>query len=330
MTDEKVLELLKEAGDEYCSGTAISEQLKISRTAIWKAVTKLKEQGYQIESVPNRGYRLVGSPDRISQGELAGQLKGCTVGRNLICLDSVDSTNNYAKQLANEGAPGGTVVVADQQTGGRGRMGNAFDSPSGKGLYLTVLLRPEMEPAQTVNLTAWAAVAVCDALEQITGVRPGIKWTNDIIMQHRKVCGILTEMGLEAESGQLQYVIVGIGINVSQTEEDFGPELAEKAVSLAQAGYPAVRRADLAAALIRALDRMVCAFPREKETWLARYRKDCVTVGHQVRLVQKGNEKIAFAREIDDQFALVVTEADGTESIVSAGDVSVRGLLGYV
>ncbi len=329
MTQEKVLEILKAAGGGYCSGAAISRELGLSRTAVWKAVARLKEEGYVIDSAPNRGYRLEQSPDRLSQGELAGALAGCTVGSNLICLDSVDSTNSYAKRLADEGAPHGTVVLAETQLGGRGRLGNSFSSPAGKGLYLSAILRPEMEPVQAVNLTAWTAVTVCNALERATGVRPGIKWTNDIILNGRKLCGILTEMGLEAESGRLQFVVVGIGINVSQTEEDFGEELAQKAISLAQAGY-SLRRAELAAAVIRDLDRLDRDFPQEKQAYLERYRRDCLTVGRPVRLLQRGAVREAFAQGIDDQFALVVRLPDGTEQTVTSGDVSVRGLEGYI
>ncbi|MCD8004535.1 MAG: biotin--[acetyl-CoA-carboxylase] ligase [Oscillospiraceae bacterium] len=329
MTQEKVLEMLKAAGGGYCSGTAISRELGLSRTAVWKAVARLKEEGYVIGSVPNRGYRLERSPDRLSQGELAGALAGCAVGSSLICLDSVDSTNNYAKRLANEGAPHGTVVLAEAQLGGRGRQGNSFSSPAGKGLYLSAILRPELEPAQAVNLTAWIAVAVCDGLERAVGVRPGIKWINDIILNGRKLCGILTEMGLEAESGRLQFVVVGIGVNVSQAEEDFGEDLAPKAVSLAQAGYP-LRRAELAAAIIRELDRLAKAFPQEKQSYLERYRRDCLTVGRPVRLLQRGTTQEAFAQGIDDQFGLVVRLPDGTEQTVTSGDVSVRGLEGYI
>ncbi len=329
MTQEKVLEMLKAAGGAYCSGAMLSRELGVSRTAVWKAVTRLKEEGYVIDSAPNRGYRLEQSPDRLSQGELAGALTGCTVGSSLICLDSVDSTNNYAKRLANEGAPHGTVVLSEVQLEGRGRMGNSFSSPAGKGLYLSAILRPQLEPAQAVNLTAWTAVAVCTAVEQAVGVRPGIKWTNDIILQNRKLCGILTEMGLEAESGRLQFVVVGIGLNVSQTEEDFGEQLRQKAISLQQAGYT-LRRAELAAAIIRALDTLAGDFPGEKQRYLEQYRRDCLTAGQPVRLLQNGTQREAFALRIDDQFALVVRLPDGTEQTVTSGEVSVRGLQGYV
>lgn len=330
MTRDHVLALLKKNGESYCSGEKMSQALGLSRAAIWKAVETLRQEGYVITSVPNRGYRLEGSPDRLSAGELSGALSGCTIGENLICLDSVDSTNNYAKKLADQEAPHGTVILTEQQTGGRGRQGKSFSSPAGKGLYLSVLLRPELPPMEVVNLTAWTAVAICDAIEEVIGERPGIKWTNDIVLHNKKLCGILTEMGLEAESGQLQYVVIGAGINVSQSREDWGEELSPIAISLEQALGRSIRRADLAAAVIRSLDRMIQDFPHRKEEYLERYRTDCLTTGHEVRLIQKGNSRTAFAETIDDEFALVVRWPDGTREAITAGDVSVRGLLGYV
>lgn len=330
MTRERVLARLKESEGGYCSGEGISRELGLSRAAVWKAIESLRKDGYLITSQANRGYRLEASPDRLSPGELAAALRGCTVGCELICLNSVDSTNNYAKQKADEGAPHGTVVLTEQQTGGRGRQGKSFASSAGKGLYLSALLRPQLPPMEVINLTAWTAVAVCSAVEDVIGERPGIKWTNDLILRGKKLCGILTEMGLEAESGQLQYVVAGIGINVSQTSADWGKELSPIAISLEQALGRPVRRADLAAAVIRRLDEMMGDFPEKKAEYLARYRADCVTTGHEVRLIEKGQTRIAFAEGIDDDFALVVRHEDGTRETVTAGDVSVRGLLGYL
>ncbi len=330
MTREAVLSLLKEAGDSYCSGQSMSRTLGISRAAVWKAIDALRQEGYEISSVPRRGYRLERSPDRLSAGELTGALRGLTLGQNIICLDSVDSTNNYAKKLADRGAPHGTVVLTDCQTAGRGRRGNSFVSPEGKGLYLSVLLRPNLPPVDVINLTAWIAVAVCDAVEQVIGRRPGIKWTNDLILQSKKLCGILTEMSLEAETGELQYVVAGIGINVSQSEADFGTEVSSLAISLEQALGRKIRRADLAVAVLGALERMMNDFPHQKAAWLERYRADCLTLGREVRLIRRGEAQIAFAQTIDEDFALVVRHENGTVETVTAGDVSVRGLLGYV
>lgn len=330
MTKETVLALLKEKAGGYCSGEEMSRALGLSRAAVWKAVEGLRQEGYEISSAPHRGYRLERSLDQIRSGELSGALRGCTVGSNLVCLDSVDSTNTYAKQLAVQGAPHGTVVLAETQTGGRGRTGKRFASPAGKGLYLSALLRPQLPPARVVELTAWTAVALCGAVEEVCGARPGIKWTNDLILQNRKLCGILTEMSMEAESDAVQYVVVGAGFNVSQSAEDFGPELAGVAVSLEQALGRPVRRTDLAAAVIRGLDRLAADFPGKKAEYLERYRRDCLTTGRQIRLIRHGESRTAFAEEIDDSFALVVRWPDGSREAVAAGDVSVRGLLGYV
>ena len=179
-------------------------------------------------------------------------------------------------------------------------------------------------------LTAWTAVAVCNAVERVCGVRPGIKWPNDVILDGRKLCGILTELELEAETAALRHVVVGVGINLTQIAADFGPEVAPVAVSLAQALGRAPRRAEMAAAVLVALDELYAAFPAERAAWLERYRADCLTLGRTVRLLRAGGEEEAFAEAVDDTFALVVRRADGSREAVSSGEVSVRGLLGYV
>lgn len=330
MVQDQILTLLKEAKDVPLSGEALGQRLGVSRAAVWKAVEALRQDGYEISSAPRRGYRLERGPDQLRAGEIAGGIQGCRVGRELVCLDSVDSTNTECKRRVMAGAREGLVVVANEQTGGRGRRGRPFLSPRDTGLYLTAVLQPLLQPAQAVCLTAWAAVAVCDAVEDAAGVRPQIKWTNDIILNGKKLCGILTEMEVEAESGQLLYVIPGIGINCNERLSDFPPELRDVATSLAiELGQP-VHRAALAAALIRALDRMYADFPGEKSRYLDAYRRDCVTVGRQVRLLWGEESEKAFAEAVDDDFALVVRTPDGTRKTVSAGDVSVRGLEGYV
>ena len=328
MLQDEVLKLLKEA-DGPCSGEAMSRRLGVSRAAVWKAIGALREEGYQIASAPNRGYALERSPDRISAGELSGALTGCVVGRELLCLDTVDSTNNVVKRSAMEGAPEGLAVIADQQTAGRGRRGRSFVSPAGKGLYLSVLLRPDCPMRELMWLTAWTGRAVCDAIEEVCGIRPGIKWPNDIIWEGRKLCGILTELGMEGETAQGQYVVIGIGINVSQTAEDFGAEVAPVAVSLAELMERPPRRAELAEALLRALDRLRRDFPEKRAEYLEQYRKDCVTLGREVALVKGEERRSAHAETIDEDFQLVVRRLDGELETVYAGEVSVRGMLGY-
>ena len=226
MSRETVLSLLLAHPGEYLSGAAMSRTLGVSRAAVWKAIEALRQEGYEITSAPNRGYRLESAPDRVREGELSGHLAGCLVGSRLLCLDTIDSTNTEAKRQAMAGAPEGLVVLAEEQTGGRGRLGRSFQSPRGCGLYLTALLRPQLPPIEVVDFTAWVAVAVCDGIQAACGVRPRIKWTNDIVLEGKKLCGILTEMGLENEINALQYLVTGIGVNVNQRPEDFSPARA--------------------------------------------------------------------------------------------------------
>lgn len=331
MLKDEVLALLAGAGGVPLSGEAMSEGLGVSRAAVWKAVEALRREGYAISSAPNRGYTLEGGPDRLSAGVLSAALAGRTVGREIVCMETVDSTNEEVKRRALAGAPDGLVVLSECQTGGKGRRGRVFQSPAGQGIYFSVLLRPDCPLDRLFSLTAWAAVAVCDGIEAATGLRPGIKWTNDIIADGRKLCGILTELGLEGESGAVSYVVAGIGINISQRPEDFPPELRPVAASLAQVLDCPPRRNDLAAAVLSALDDMYAAFPGRREDYLARYRADCLTLGRPCRLLRAdGTEEEVFAEDVDDTFALVVRRADGSRITVSAGDVSVRGLCGYV
>ena len=330
MSRETILSLLLAHQGEYLSGEAMSQHLGVSRAAVWKSIEALRQEGYVIISAPNRGYRLESSPDRIREGELSGPLAGCTVGSTLMCLDVIDSTNTECKRQAMNGAPHGLVVLSEEQTRGRGRLGRSFQSPPGCGLYLSALLRPQLEPQQVVDFTAWVAVAVCDGIEATCGVRPRIKWTNDIVMEGKKLCGILTELGLESETNSLQYLVTGIGVNVNHRPEDFSDEVRPIAASLAMClGHP-VRRVELAAGIIRALDRMCATFPDNKQEYLERYRADCLTPGNQVQLITPTSRQEARAIAIDDDFRLVVEFPDGRRQALSAGEVSVRGMYGYV
>lgn len=330
MSREKVLSLLLEDPSRPLSGEAMSRQLGVSRAAVWKAIEVLRQEGYVITSAPNRGYRLESAPDRVREGELTGPLAGCRIGSTLACLETIDSTNTECKRRAMAGDPEGLVVLAEEQTGGRGRLGRTFQSPKGCGLYLSALLRPDLPPGEVVDFTAWVAVAVCDGIEAACGVRPRIKWTNDIVLNGKKLVGILTELGLESETNSLQYLVTGIGINVNHRPEDFGEDIRDMATSLAQElGHP-VRRAVLAAEIIRALDRMYATFPANKQEYLDKYRADCLTTGQQVQLITPVSRQEAFALEIDDEFRLVVELPDGTRKAMSTGEVSVRGMYGYV
>ena len=330
MSRESVLSLLRAQQGDYLSGETMSRALGISRAGVWKTIEALRQEGYTISSAPNRGYRLESAPDRVREGELTGPLAGCRVGSTLACLEVIDSTNTECKRRAMAGAPEGLVVLAEEQTGGRGRLGRSFQSPRGCGLYLSALLRPDLSPMEVVDFTAWVAVAVCDGIQAACGVRPQIKWTNDIVLNGKKLAGILTELGLESETNSLQYMVTGIGINVNHRPEDFGEDIRDMATSLAQELGRPVRRAELAAQVIRALDRMHADFPHNKQEYLNRYRADCLTIGKQVQMITPVSRQEAYAVEIDDEFRLVVELPDGTRKALSAGEVSVRGLYGYV
>lgn len=245
-------------------------------------------------------------------------------------FDSIDSTNTYLKKQAALGAPHGTAAIADCQTLGRGRLGRSFQSPSGCGIYLSVLLRPNCPPQDLMHLTCAAAEAMCDAVETTTGLRPGIKWTNDLVVGNRKIAGILTENGLNAQ-GLVDYAIIGTGINCCQQPEDFPPELRSTAGSLAMALGRSVDRPELAAQMLAALARMDDALFTGKERMLSRYRQDCITLGKEISLVRGTEIRHGTALDIGPQGDLIVRFRDtGEVAPVSSGEVSVRGLYGYV
>lgn len=329
MSRERILSILKQNAGHFCSGEEMSRALGISRAAVSKAVGALRREGYVISAATNRGYRLEESPDRLTAGTIQPWLRTERLGKKLICLDSVDSTNNYLKRLAMEGAEDGTVVVADEQTAGRGRLGRSFQSPPGAGIYMSFLLRPQVEPARAVNLTACTAVAMCDAVQAACGLRPQIKWTNDVLLSRRKICGILTEMSVEGETGALQYVVVGIGVNVNQALEDFPEDIRHIAGSVAMAAGERVDRGRLTAEIINAMDKMYAGWL--EGVWsVDRYRADCATLGREVRVIRGDTQRVAVAEAVDDDFGLVVRYEDGTRETVVSGEVSVRGLEGYV
>ena len=249
-------------------------------------------------------------------------------GAETILLESVDSTNNYAKDLARRGAPHGTAVLSDCQTGGKGRRGRSFSSPPGVGIYCSVVLRFDAAPEQLLHLTPMVAEAVRRAVAASTGLEPEIKWINDLLLNGRKLCGILTELGMTGD--RLDFLVVGIGINCNHRTEDFPPELRKTAVSLAQAlGHP-VDRMDLAAQLLTQLHAMSQAVLPAHKAWMDSYRTHCITLGQDVQLICGDQHRAAHVDGMDDRGALLVTLPDGSKETVFSGEVSVRGLAGYV
>ena len=331
MSKDLVCALLQKQAGHYLSGEEISRTLGISRAAVWKAVGALRKAGYTIEAKTGLGYALVSSPDALSEREIDAELQrlGITVS-NLICLEEIDSTNSLLKRLALEGAAHGNVAVANYQSGGRGRLSRSFESPRDKGIYLSVLLRPQLPPEKLMSVTALAAVAMCDAVERCCGERPEIKWTNDLVLHGKKLCGILTEMALEGETGTVQSLVIGVGINVHHTAEDFTPEVAQMASSLSAETGRFVSRPKLAAEMIAALLRLSEQLGGDTAPWLEAYRADCLTLHREVQLLWSEDREIVYAEDVDEQFGLVVRHKDGRVTTVRSGEVSVRGLYGYI
>ena len=324
-----VLELLEQA-DGFLSGEEMAQQMGISRAAVWKQVGRLRMQGYEIQAVTNVGYRLTAQPVILSGERVLSLLADHPWRDRIHVLETVDSTNDLAKREAVAGAPHGSVWVADEQTGGRGRQGRSFISPKGKGVYLTVLLRPDCAPSRVSHATAMAAVAACNAIEETCGVRPGIKWTNDLILGEKKCTGILSEMAAEWGSGTLEYLIIGIGLNCGQREADFPEELREKATSIGAYLGESVDREKLAACLIRQLYRLSRDLQTRRQEWISQYARDCITVGREVRVIRTGGVRRGFATGIDENGGLIVRYDSGETGVVFTGEVSVRGENGYL
>lgn len=241
-------------------------------------------------------------------------------------FDTLDSTNTRAKTMALEGAPHGTVVIADHQTAGRGRLGRSFHSPAGSGIYMSMILRPDCPPMELMHLTCAVAVAICDAVETVLGFRPGIKWINDLVAERKKLAGILTELHIDPASGLVDFAIVGIGLNCGQQPEDFPPELRAIACSAAMVTGESVDRERLITAIIGALSKMDL---NEKADILARYHRDCVTLGKEVAVIRGDLTRYGTALDVDENGALIVRFPDGHSETVDSGEVSVRGLFGY-
>jgi BirA family biotin operon repressor/biotin-[acetyl-CoA-carboxylase] ligase len=321
-SEELVLAFLAEAADDFVSGEAISGKLGLSRAAVWKHVNALRGQGYQIDAVPARGYRLVAIPDRLGALEIGPLLNTHDLGQRLHCSEELPSTNDRARELAEAGAEHGEVVIAESQTAGRGRRGRSWSSPPGQNLYLSVILRPSLPPQRAPELTLVASVAACDACRK-AGVDAGIKWPNDLLVDGRKVAGILTELSAEADA--VHWVILGIGVNLNSTLEDLPEDLREVATSLAIEREQPVPRALFAAALLSELEQWLDLHAAEgfgpiRDAW----RERSVTLGREVRVDGDRGEIAGVAVDIDDSGALLVRGRAGVTRVV-AGDVRLVG-----
>lgn len=323
----KILALLRESGD-YLSGQELCERFGVSRTAVWKAIGQLKQDGYPIEAVKNRGYKLLAEPDIFNKSEIESRMNTKWAGRNTVYFNSTDSTNIRAGELAGQGAVHGTLVVADRQTGGLGRRGRSWESPEGVNLYFTLLLRPDFHPSKASMLTVLMAEAAADAMEKagIEGLK--IKWPNDIVLNGKKVCGILTEMNAEPDC--IHFVMIGTGINIGQ--KTFPEELKEKATSVLLETGTAPDRAQLLCMIMKEFERVYEEFLQTENLSGIRddYEKRLVNKNREVRVLDPKGEYTALAKGINENGELLVTDEEGKEHSVYAGEVSVRGIYGYV
>ena len=323
----EILKMLRQTND-YLSGQQICDTFHVSRTAVWKVITQLKEEGYEIEAVRNRGYRLTSSPDVLSEKEITSRLKTKWAGTCLEFEEVVDSTNIRAKELGEKGAPHGTLVVAEQQTAGKGRRGRSWVSPPGSSIYMTLLLKPEVDPSRAPMLTLLMAYAIADAFRGEKNLDVQIKWPNDLVLNKKKICGILTEMS--AEVGYVHYVVIGVGINVNT--ESFQEEISQTATSLRIEEGVKFQRAELIAAIMQKFEmyyEKFCASGNLSDI-MDGYNAILVNKDREVRVLEPGNEYNAKALGINETGELIVEKEDGSRTEIFSGEVSVRGIYGYV
>lgn len=320
---KRILELLRSSGSEPVSGEEISRQLEVSRTAVWKHIQTLKNEGYAIESVPKRGYILREAPNRLFPQEILSRLQTKWLGHSICYRDSVESSNNLAKTLANEGCANGLLVVAEEQGAGKGRLSRGWISPHAKGIWFSVVLKPPFLPQEASKCTLLAAVAVVKAVNKIAGVEAAIKWPNDILLLGRKLVGILTEMN--AEFGHINYVVIGTGINTNGTPEDYPEEVRPLAVSVADAAQEPFTRVDLLCDILKNMEDLYEeAVAHGFGAVLQEWRKYSCTLGQEVKVIAPDMTYFGTAVDIDDEGLLIVRKEDGSEEKVVAGDVSIR------
>ena len=323
----KILQALREA-DGYVSGQQLCEQFHVSRTAVWKAINQLREMGYEIDSVSNKGYCIRSAPDLLNKNELLSLRKTAWIGQRLECFDVIGSTNTTAMQMAEEGAPHGTLVVADRQDNGKGRRGRGWVMPAGIAIAMSIVLKPgELQPGNAPMLTLVSALAVVRAIKEQTGLDARIKWPNDIVIGGKKLCGILTEMSTQID--YINHIVVGIGINVHN--EQFSEELSDRATSLYLESGKHYNRAALVEAVCEQFEHYYEIFMRTQDLrgLQAEYDGFLVNRDRQVRILDPLGEYDGTARGINPRGALLVETSDGIRTIDS-GEVSVRGIYGYV
>ncbi len=321
-TKEKLLTLFENNRELYFSGEELAQKFSISRAAIWKAVKNLQNEGYAITAVPSKGYALAHNTDILSEQGITKYLADEVLPMTFTVLPSTTSTNTILREEANKGAPEGTMVLANEQTAGRGRLGRTFDSPKGTGIYMSLLLRPRNYASEeAVKITTMAAVAMCEAIEAISDEVPGIKWVNDIFVRGKKVCGILTEGSFHFENGLLNYAILGIGINIYEPDNGFPEELQSIAGAVLRTHQDDVK------------NKLVAEFVNHFFTYYAsptssdyveEYRKRCFVIGKEVQFIAGGISKNAKVIGIDDACRILLQYPDGHQEYYASGEISIR------
>ena len=320
-TKEKLLALLEDSKGTFFSGEEIARTLQVSRAAVWKAVNALREDGYTIDAATNKGYRLSPDSDILSPQGIRRFLKPEYRDLDLTVLPTAPSTNALVREKANQGRPEGCIIVACEQTDGRGRYGRQFFSPVDSGVYLSLLLRPTAySPQQATCLTAAAAAAMCQAIEAVTGQQPGIKWVNDIFLHGKKVCGILTEAAVGLETGTLNYMVLGAGVNLYPPAEGFPEEIQSIAGSVLEHSCPEAKNRLVGEFLNRFWD--FYSHP-ECRTYLEDYRARSLAIGRNVTVLSAGKAVSAYAYGIDDDFRLLVRYENGDTEALSYGEIRI-------
>lgn len=330
----EILRILREAGDKCVSGQSLCETFGVSRQAVWKNISQLKDKGFEIESLSNKGYILKSEPDIINSDAIQSYLPGECLCRKVEAFDTIDSTNTKAKQLAEMGEPEGTLIVSDEQTAGKGRRGRKWCSKKGANVFMTLLIRPKIEPKYLSGITLLAAMSVAGAIKEVCDANTMIKWPNDIVLEKKKICGILTEMS--SEMNYVNYAVIGIGININ--DDEIPDEIRQNASSIYLETGKKTNRNELAAKVIEKFDgyykrfletKDLSAFTDEYNSMLISMDKEVKVLYGMAETAREEEAETGIARGIDSEGALLVETKDGIKSIVS-GEVSVRGLYGYV
>jgi BirA family biotin operon repressor/biotin-[acetyl-CoA-carboxylase] ligase len=327
---QKILEFLIKNENDYISGQEMSEKLGVSRNAVWKHIQNLKKEGFQIESIKHKGYKLVQleehQKDCLNYGLISPYLDTEFIGNKIYYYDSVGSTNVEAKKLADKNSGEGWIVIAEEQTEGKGRLGRTWQSPKKTGIWMSIVLRPDVEPREVPQLTQLAAAALIEALAKF-GIEAQIKWPNDIVINGKKICGILTEMTGTIE--RLNYIILGVGMNVNLEKNDFPEELLDKATSIYMENGQKMNRQELVGEVLNSIEKYYKYFvAHDHEKYLDVCRANSVLIGKTVRIIKHNKERKGVAVGIDNNGALIV-EIEGKLEKVISGEVSVRGLYGY-